>query len=97
MSEEPRHNKGRGLVDRKLAEAPSHFIAGRPKAALLFCLLVVLCSFFPGSFIVVVSIVSICHVYDSRIEATYPSIPVARFAFSLCFIRFVSIVRSCFI
>ena len=27
---------GRGLVDRKLVQAPSNFIAGRPKAALLF-------------------------------------------------------------
>ena len=36
MSEEPRQNYGRGLVDRKLAEAPSNFIAGRPNAALLF-------------------------------------------------------------
>ena len=32
MSEEPRQNKGRELVDRKLIEAP----AGRPKAGLLF-------------------------------------------------------------
>ena len=33
-------NKVRGLVDRKLVEptpSPSNFIAGRPKAALLFC------------------------------------------------------------
>ena len=30
---------GRGLVDRKLVEAPSNLIAGRPKAALLFWLL----------------------------------------------------------
>ena len=29
-------NERRGLVDRKLVEAPSNFIAGRPKAALLF-------------------------------------------------------------
>ena len=39
MSEEPRQNLGRGLVDRKLVEAPpppSNFIAGRPNAALLF-------------------------------------------------------------
>ena len=36
MSEEPRQNQGRGLVDRKLVEAPSNFIAGRPKTALLF-------------------------------------------------------------
>ena len=28
--------EGRRLVDRKLVEAPSIFIAGRPKAALLF-------------------------------------------------------------
>ena len=28
--------EGRELVDRKLVEAPSIFIAGRPKAALLF-------------------------------------------------------------
>ena len=41
MSEEPRQNNGRGLVDRKLVEAPSNFIAGRPKASLLFCLLLV--------------------------------------------------------
>ena len=36
MSEEPSQNKGRGLVDRKLVEAPSNFIAGRPKTVLLF-------------------------------------------------------------
>ena len=38
MSEEIKQNSGRGLVDRKLVEAPSNFIAGRPKAALLFWL-----------------------------------------------------------
>ena len=40
LSDEPRQNQGRGLVDRKLVNAPppppSNFIAGRPKAALLF-------------------------------------------------------------
>ena len=41
MSEEPRQNKGQGLVDRKVVEAPpppppSNFTAARPKAALLF-------------------------------------------------------------
>ena len=36
VSEEPMQNYGRGLVDRNLIEAPSNFIAGRPKAALLF-------------------------------------------------------------
>ena len=33
----PRQNKGQELVDRKLVEAaPGNFVAGRPKAALLF-------------------------------------------------------------
>ena len=36
MSEKPRQNKKRGLVDRKLVEAPSNFIAGRSKVALLY-------------------------------------------------------------
>ena len=36
LSDEPRQNQGRGLVDHKLVKAPSNFIAGRPKAALLF-------------------------------------------------------------
>ena len=41
LSGEPKQNKGRELVDRKLVQAPpppppSNFIAGRPKAALLF-------------------------------------------------------------
>ena len=36
LFDEPRQNQGRGLVDRKLVKAPVIFIAGRPKAALLF-------------------------------------------------------------
>ena len=40
LSDEPRQNHRRGLVDRKQVKAPplppSYFIAGRPKAALLF-------------------------------------------------------------
>ena len=40
VSDEPRQNKGRWLVNRKLDEAPpplpSNFIVSRPKAALLF-------------------------------------------------------------
>ena len=36
LSGEPKQKKGRGLVDRKLVQAPSNFIAGCPKAALLF-------------------------------------------------------------
>ena len=47
VSEEPRQNQGRGLVEQKLVEAPppppsSSFIADRPKAALLFGFLVIL-------------------------------------------------------
>ena len=43
LSDEPRQNQGRELVDRKLFKAPhaslpSNFIAGRPKAVLLFWL-----------------------------------------------------------
>ena len=34
---EPKQNQGRGLVDRKLVEAPpSNFVAGRPMTAILF-------------------------------------------------------------
>ena len=35
---EPKQKQGRGLVDHKLVKAPSNFIAGRSKAALLFWL-----------------------------------------------------------
>ena len=43
-------------------------------------------------FIVVLSNESICLVKDFSIVATCHSIPVARFAFCLCFIRLVSVV-----
>ena len=36
LSGEPKQNQGRGLVDHKLVQASSNFIAGRPKADLLF-------------------------------------------------------------
>ena len=45
-------------------------------------------------FIAAVSIVSISLLCDSSIVATYPSIPAA---FCLRFIRFVFVVRSCFV
>ena len=39
LSDKPKQNQGQGLVDRKLVKAPpSNFMAGRPKAALLFWL-----------------------------------------------------------
>ena len=45
--------------------------------------------FFLARYIAVVSIVSFCLVCDSRIVATCPIIPAARFDFRFCFIRFV--------
>ena len=36
LSGDPKQNQRRGLVDRKQVKAPSYFIAGRRKAALLF-------------------------------------------------------------
>ena len=51
---------------------PSNFIAGRPKVAILFCLLlVVLFSFLLARFIVVVSICLVC---NSSIVTTCPTI-----------------------
>ena len=92
MSKKPRQNYGQGLIHCKLVEAPSNFIFGRPKAALLFCLrLIVL--FFPFFFlarlIAVLSIVSVYLAYDSSIVTTCPSIPAARFTFCLSLILFV--------
>ena len=37
LSDEPKQKQWRGLIDRKLVKSPSNFIAGPPKAALLFC------------------------------------------------------------
>ena len=39
-------------------------------------------------------VVSTCLVCNSSIVATCPPIPAAHFAFRLCFIRFVFLVRS---
>ena len=36
LSGEQKQNQGRGFLDCKLVQDPSNFIAGRPKAALLF-------------------------------------------------------------
>ena len=33
LSGKPKQNRRRGLADQKLVQAPSNFIAGRPKAA----------------------------------------------------------------
>ena len=73
---------------------PSNFIAGRLKAALLFCLLLVVLL---ARCIPVVSVVYICLIRILSIQATCPSIPAARLASRLYFIRFVFVVRSCFV
>ena len=58
---------------------PSNFIAGRPKVAILFCLLlVVLFSFLLACFIVVVSICLVC---NSSIVATCPTIQLPALLF----------------
>ena len=36
LSDEPRQNQGRELLYHKLVQPPSNYVAGRPKAALLF-------------------------------------------------------------
>ena len=48
------------------------------------------CFFFLARFIVVVSIVTVCLVYNSSVVATCPSIPAARFAF--CYALLVLLV-----
>ena len=53
--------------------------------------------FFLAHFIAVMFIVSICRVCNFGIVATFPSMPAARFASCLCFIRFVFVVHSCFV
>ena len=50
---------------------------------------------FLARIIPVVLTVSTCVVSNSSIVATCPPIPAARFAFSLCFICFDFLVRSC--
>ena len=42
FSSKPKQNQGLGLVDRKLIQAPSNFIAGRPRRLFCFCSLVIL-------------------------------------------------------
>ena len=59
-----------------------------------FLLVVLLFIFFLARFI---AVMSVCLVRDSSIVATYPSIPAARFASRLCFIRKVVVVGTCFI
>ena len=92
------------FVDRKLVEAPSDFIAGRRKAALLFCTSKLFCfHFFLARFIAVVPFVSVCIVYDlalwpSALQCQLPALlfvcALSYFLFVLCFIF---VVRSCFV
>ena len=64
-------------------------MAGRPNAALLFCLVFVVLCFhsFLARFIAVVSILSICLVYNSSIVVNCPSISavcVVLYSFWFC-------------
>ena len=65
------------------------------KASLVFLFFSLI--YFLARCIAVVSIVSICLVCDFSIVATCHLIPAARFAFCLCFIRFVFVVQNCFV
>ena len=96
MSEEPRLNSGRGLIDRKLVEAPPVILLlAFPRRHFWFVSSkVFFFSFFLGSFYC--CCVYLSHTYSS-IEATCPSMPAALFASRLCFIRFVCVDRSCFV
>ena len=81
------------MVDRKLVEAPSNLIAGRPKAAILFCLLLVVLFNILARFIVVVSVVSVCLVCNFSIVATCPSIQLPALLFvSVLFLLFVDVL-----
>ena len=83
------------MVDRKLVEAPSNFIAGRPKAAILFCLLLVVLINFLARFIVVVIVVSICLVCNFSIVATCPSIQLPALLFvCVLFLLFIDVLSG---
>ena len=61
LSGEPTQNHERGLVDRRLVQAPSNFIADRPKAAILFCFL---CDFRCG--VLLFMIILVIYKYENR-------------------------------
>ena len=68
----------------KLDEVPSNFIAGRPKAALMFYLLLVV----PFLFCILARFIAVVSFVLYMILAPFsPLIPPTRFAFCLCFIR----------
>ena len=68
--------KGEGWSTANYLKPPSNFIAGRPKAALLFCLLLPFLhfTFYLAHFIAFSLNVFVCLVYDFSIVATCPSI-----------------------
>ena len=74
---------------------PSNLIAGRPKAAILFCLLLVVRLNILARFIVVVFVVSICLVCIFRIVATCPSIQLPALLFvCVLFLLFVDVLSG---
>ena len=81
------NNNMKTLV-RKLVEALPPVISGRPKAALLYCLPLVVLSWF-------VLLLLLCLLWNASIVTTCPTITAVRYAFCLRFNRFV--VCSCFV
>ena len=80
------------MVDRKQVEAPSNFIAGRSKAAILFCHILV--AHLLARFIVV-SVLSICLVCNFSVVATCPSIQLPALLFvCVLFLLFVDVLSG---
>ena len=74
---------------------PSNLIAGRPMAAILFCLLLVVLFNILARFIVVVSVVSICLVCIFSIVATCPSVQLPALLFvCVLFLLFVDVLSG---
>ena len=99
MSEEPKQNEGRVLVDRKLVEAPSNFIVSRPRQHFCFVLSPLSCSFFiifPCSLLL---LCLLCLFVLYKILALWPPTlqyqqPALRFVFVLfvLFLLFVAVL-----
>ena len=91
----PERSWGPGLVGRGCWPPTVISLLAVPRRHFCFVSSKVLFIVFLARLIAVVSTVSTCLVFNSSIFATCPPIPAARVAFSLCFIRFDFLVRSC--
>ena len=80
------------LVLILILKPPSNFIAGRPNAAILFCLLLVVLLL---ARFIVVSVLSICLVCNFSIVATCPSIQLPALLFvCVLFFLFVDVLSG---